>query len=286
MYKHGTIYIQLMGLPPAQSGRAFLCKAEAFARHCLCYSTDSSRFFAAIEGIVARICIRSLWAGCLNNIFILAVHFGPINGRDTELPNHLYVEELHAALNQTVTVIRAMGEMRDPYTAEHERRVGDLAAAIGTELGLDERRQEGLRIAGYLHDIGKIAIPMDILSKPGRLSAAEFELIKEHAAKGHEILSKADFPWPVALVAMQHHERMDGSGYPQGIKGEQISLKARIVAIADVVESMSAHRPYRAAHGIKKALAEIERGKGSAFDADAVDACLRVVRRKGYKVQD
>ena len=250
------------------------------------YDADPSNFFAAIERVAARVWIRSLRACCLNNIFILAVHSGAINGRDTELPNHLYVEELHTARKQAVAVIRAMGELRDPYTAEHERRVGDLAAAIGTELGLDERRQEGLRIAGYLHDIGKIAIPMDLLSKPGRLSATEFELIKEHAAKGHEILSKVDFPWPVALVAMQHHERMDGSGYPNGIKGEQISLKARIVAIADVVESMSAHRPYRAAHGIKEALAEIERGKGSAFDADAVDACLRIVRQKGYKVQD
>lgn len=214
------------------------------------------------------------------------LHGGAINEGDTEVPSRLYVEELQSALTQTVAVIRALGELRDPYTAGHERRVGDLAAAIGAELGFDDRRQQGLRIAGYLHDIGKIAIPTEILSKPGRLSPAEFELIKEHPAKGYEILSNVDFPWPVALVAMQHHERMDGSGYPQGIKGEQISVKARIVAIADVVESMSSHRPYRPALGIKKALAEIERGKGVAFDTDAVDACLRIVRKKGYKVQD
>lgn len=224
--------------------------------------------------------------GALNNYYTLVVYSGAPNERDSEVPNRLYVEELEAALTQTVAVIRALGELRDPYTAGHERRVGDLAAAIGAELGLDERRQQGLRIAGYLHDIGKIAIPTEILSKPGRLSPAEFELIKEHPAKGHEILSKVDFPWPVALVALQHHERMDGSGYPQGIKGERITLKARIVAIADVVESMSSHRPYRPALGIKKALAEIERGKGSAFDADATDACLRIVRHKGYKIQN
>ncbi|WP_374544621.1 HD-GYP domain-containing protein [Rhodoblastus sp.] len=202
------------------------------------------------------------------------------------MSNRHYVEELQSSLTQTVAVIRALGELRDPYTAGHERRVGDLAAAIGGELGFEEQRRQGLRIAGYLHDIGKIAIPTEILSKPGRLSPAEFALIQEHPAKGYEILSNVDFPWPVALVAMQHHERMDGSGYPQGLKNEQITVKARIVAIADVVESMSAHRPYRPAHGIDQALAEIERGKGTAFDADAVDACLHLVRNKGYKIHD
>jgi len=200
--------------------------------------------------------------------------------------NRHYVEELQSSLAQTVAVIRALGELRDPYTAGHERRVGDLAAVIGAEMGFNERRQQGLRIAGYLHDVGKIAIPSEILSKPGRLTPAEFALIREHPARGHEILSNVEFPWPVALVAMQHHERMDGSGYPQGLKGEQITIKARIVAIADVVESMSAHRPYRPAHGIKQALAEIERGKGTAFDADAADACLHVIRNKGYKIHE
>ncbi|MDR3643666.1 MAG: HD domain-containing protein [Clostridia bacterium] len=206
--------------------------------------------------------------------------------KNIEERNRLYVEELESALTQTVSVIRTLGEMRDPYTAGHERRVGDLAAAIGAELGFDDRRQQGLRIAGYLHDIGKIAAPAEILVKPGRLSPAEFELIKGHSAKGYEILSNVDFPWPVALVALQHHERMDGSGYPQGIKGEQITLKARIVAVADVVDAMSSHRPYRPALGIENALAEIERGKGTKFDADATDACLRLFRQKGYEFQD
>jgi HD-GYP domain-containing protein (c-di-GMP phosphodiesterase class II) len=202
------------------------------------------------------------------------------------VPNRHYVEELQSSLTQTVAVIRALGELRDPYTAGHERRVGDLAAAIGAEMGFNARRQQGLRIAGYLHDIGKIAIPSEILSKPGRLTPAEFALVKEHPERGHEILSNVDFPWPVALVARQHHERMDGSGYPQGLAGDQITIKARIVAIADVVESMSAHRPYRPAHGIDVALAEIERGKGTAFDTEAADACLRLVRDKGYKIHD
>ena len=217
----------------------------------------------------------------------LLVMFSDITKKkDIELRNQLYVEELQSALTQTVALIRTLSEMRDPYTAGHERRVGDLAAAIGAELGFDERRQQGLRIAGYLHDIGKIAAPAEILAKPGRLSPVEFELIKGHCAKGYEILSTVDFPWPVALVALQHHERMDGSGYPQGLKGEQITLKARIVAVADVVEAMSSHRPYRPARGIEKALAEIERGKGTAFDADVTDACLRLFRQKGYEIQD
>ena len=205
--------------------------------------------------------------------------------RDVEEQTRLYVEELQVALTQTVSVIRTLVELRDPYTAGHEQRVGDLAAAVGAELGFDERRQQGLRIAGYLHDVGKIAAPAELLSKPGRLSPAEFELIKEHAAIGYKILNNVDFPWPVALVALQHHERMDGSGYPQGLKGEQIAFKARIVAVADVAEAMSSHRPYRPAIGIDCALAEIERGKGTLFDADVVDACLRLFRQNGYKLQ-
>ncbi len=205
---------------------------------------------------------------------------------DIEMRHPIDLEVEQTALSQTVAAIRALGEMRDPYTAGHEQGVGDLAAAIGAELGFDERRQQGLRIAGYLHDIGKIAAPAEILSKPGRLSLAEFGLIKEHSAKGHEILSNVDFPWPVALVALQHHERMDGGGYPHGLKGEQITIEARIVAVADVVEAMTSHRPYRPALGIEKALAEIERGKGTAFDPEVTDACVRLFRQKGYKLQN
>jgi PAS domain S-box-containing protein len=195
-----------------------------------------------------------------------------------------YVEQLKSALMSTVDVATTLSEMRDPYTAGHERRVAEIAVAIGAELGLNERQQEGLRVAGHLHDIGKITIPSEILSKPGRLSAIEFQLVQGHAQASFDVLKNVEFPWPVAQVALQHHERMDGSGYPQGLKGEAILLESRVMAVADVMEAMSSHRPYRAGLGIEKALAEIERGRGTAYDADAADACLRLFRNRGYQM--
>jgi PAS domain S-box-containing protein len=195
-----------------------------------------------------------------------------------------YVEQLKNAFMSTVEIATTLSEMRDPYTAGHERRVSEIAVAIGAELGLDERQQEGLRVAGHLHDIGKITIPAEILSKPGKLSAIEFQLVQGHAEASYDVLKAVEFPWPVAQVALQHHERMDGSGYPHGLKGEAIMLEARIMAVADVIEAMSGHRPYRAALGIDKALAEIERGRGSAYDANIADACLRLFREKGYQL--
>jgi response regulator RpfG family c-di-GMP phosphodiesterase len=192
--------------------------------------------------------------------------------------------ELKIAFMSTVEVATTLSEMRDPYTAGHERRVAKIAAAIGAEIGLDERQQEGLRVAGQLHDIGKINIPSEILSKPGKLTAIEYQLIKGHAQAGYDVLKGVEFPWPLAQVALQHHERIDGSGYPQGLKGEAILFEARIMSVADVVEAMSSHRPYRPGLGIDKALAEIERGRGTAYDSQAADACLRLFREKGYQL--
>ena len=199
---------------------------------------------------------------------------------EEEIKRH--VLQLNTAFMGTVEVATALCEMRDPYTAGHERRVGKLASAIGAELGFDEQRIEGLRVAGCLHDIGKITIPSEILSKPGKLSLIEFQLIQGHAQAGYEALKNVSFPWPLAAVTLQHHERMDGSGYPQGIKGESILLEARIMSVADVVEAMSSHRPYRAALGIEAALAEIESGSDSKYDASVVRACLRLFRENGY----
>jgi PAS domain S-box-containing protein len=204
--------------------------------------------------------------------------------RQAEQQIKLHVAQLEAAFLQTVDVATTLSEIRDPYTAGHERRVAELAVAIGAELGFDARRQQGLRIAGNLHDVGKMSIPSEILSKPGRLTAVELLMIKGHPQVGYEILRNVEFPWPVAQVALQHHERMDGSGYPGGLKGEEILLEARIMAVADVVEAMSSHRPYRAGLGIDKALAEIERGRGSAYDPVVVDACLKLFRENGYKL--
>jgi len=161
--------------------------------------------------------------------------------------------------------------LRDPYTAGHSRRVGEIAVAIGGELGFDERRLEGLRVAGYLHDIGKITIPAEILARPGKLSALEFQLTRTHSQASYDALKDVKFPWPVAQAALQHHECMDGSGYPQGLKGEAILMEARILAVADVVEGMSSHRPYREARGIEEALAEIESGSGTVYDAVVAD---------------
>ncbi|MHB8667642.1 MAG: HD-GYP domain-containing protein, partial [Burkholderiales bacterium] len=189
-----------------------------------------------------------------------------------------YLEQLQTAFMSTVEVATSLSEMRDPYTAGHERRVGALAAAIGAELGFDAQRVEGLRVAGFLHDIGKITIPAEILSKPGRLSALEYQLIQGHPQSGYDVLKDVEFPWPVAEVALQHHERIDGSGYPRGLKGEAIALEARILAVADVVE------PYRPGLGMERALAEVERGRGTAYDAQAVDACLRLFRDQAYQL--
>jgi PAS domain S-box-containing protein len=195
-----------------------------------------------------------------------------------------YVAQLETAFMSTVQVAMTLSEMRDPYTAGHERRVAEIAVAIGAELGFDTRGQEGLRVAGYLHDIGKITIPSEILAKPGRLSPLEFKLIQGHPQASYEVLKAVEFPWQVAEVALQHHERIDGSGYPQGLKGEAILLEARIMAVADVVEAMSSHRPYRPGLGIEAALDEIERGRGTAYDADVAVACLRLFREKGYAI--
>jgi len=185
---------------------------------------------------------------------------------------------------RTVEVATTLSEMRDPYTAGHERRVAAIAVAIGAELGFDARRQEALRVVGYLHDIGKITIPTEILSKPGKLNPIELQLIQGHPQAGYEILKDVEFPWPVAQIVLQHHERIDGSGYPQGLKGEAILLEARIMAVADVVEAMSSHRPYRPGLGIDKALAEIERGRGTAYDPVVAEACLRLFREGRYQL--
>jgi PAS domain S-box-containing protein len=195
-----------------------------------------------------------------------------------------YVTQLETAFMSTVKVATTLSEMRDPYTAGHERRVAEIAVMIGAELGWDERQQEGLRVAGHLHDIGKITIPAEILAKPGKLTSIEYELIKAHPQAGFDVLKDVEFPWPVAQVALQHHERIDGSGYPQGLKGEAILIEARIMAVADVVEAMATHRPYRPGLGIDMALAEIERGRGTAYDTAVADACLELFREKGYAI--
>jgi PAS domain S-box-containing protein/putative nucleotidyltransferase with HDIG domain len=191
-------------------------------------------------------------------------------------------EQLRRTVEGAVHAMSQVVETRDPYTAGHERRVSELGAAIATEMGMTGEELDGLRLAGLIHDIGKIAVPAEILAKPGRLSAVEFDLIKQHAQAGYDILQSIEFRRPVALMARQHHERLDGSGYPQGLTGEDILPEARILAVADVVEAMSSHRPYRAALGMEAALAEIRAQAGVKYDGDVAAACLRVVEEQGF----
>ncbi|MEI6314864.1 MAG: HD domain-containing phosphohydrolase, partial [Syntrophus sp. (in: bacteria)] len=194
------------------------------------------------------------------------------------------LESLRKSVSATVQVMVSAVEIRDPYTAGHQNRAADLARAIATELGLPQIRIDGIRMAGSIHDIGKLSVPAEILSNPTELTELEFSMIKEHAHKGYKMLKDVVSPWPLAEIVYQHHERMDGSGYPRRLKGEEIFIEARILAVADVVESMASHRPYRPALGLDAALHEIENNKGTIYDADAVDACLRLFREKGYQL--
>jgi len=189
---------------------------------------------------------------------------------------------LRKSLNTTMQVMVSAVETRDPYTAGHQVRSADLARAIAMEMGLGQEKIEGIRLAGSIHDIGKLSIPAEILSKPTKLSEIEFSLIKEHAHKGFEILKDVESPWPLAEIIYQHHERMDGSGYPRQLKGEEILIEAQIISVADVVEAMSSHRPYRPSLGIDAALNEIEKNRGILYDTAVVDACLRLFREKCF----
>lgn len=192
---------------------------------------------------------------------------------------------LREAMVETVQAISFTIETRDPYTAGHQKRVTKLACALAEEMGLTEDKIEGLRLAGIIHDIGKISVPAEILSKPGPISDVEYSIIKTHPQVGYDILKNIKFPWPIAEIILQHHERLDGSGYPSGLKGKEILLEARILAVADVVEAMSTHRPYRPAQPVSEALAEISNHRGKLYDPAVVDACLKLFKEKNFKFE-
>jgi putative nucleotidyltransferase with HDIG domain len=191
------------------------------------------------------------------------------------------VKRKHSELNKTIGgVIHVVSQVvgnRDPYTASHQRRVAALAQVIAGEIGLSDWQVTGIYVTGLLHDVGKVCVPSEILSKPGKINASEFNIIRNHCQVGYDILQKIDFPWPVPTVVLQHHERLDGSGYPVGLSGDDIILEARILGVADVVEAMSSHRPYRPALGLDRALEEIKQGSGTRYDSEVVDACLRIL---------
>ena len=185
--------------------------------------------------------------------------------------------ELHKTIEGIIYVVSQVVGSRDPYTASHQRRVAELARVIAREIGLNDWQVTGIYVTGLLHDVGKVSVPSEILSKPGKINSSEFNIIKNHCRVGFDILQKIDFPWPVTTVVLQHHERLDGSGYPEDLSGDDIILEARILGVADVVEAMSSHRPYRPALGLDNALEEIKRGSGTLYDSEVVAACLRIL---------
>lgn len=189
-------------------------------------------------------------------------------------------QKLQKALSDIINTLASIIEFRDPYTSVHQKRVATIATAIAEELGLDRDKIESVKIAALIHDIGKINIPASILARPGKLSEIEYDMIKTHSQLGYDIISRIESPWPLADIILQHHERIDGSGYPKSLKDKDIILEAKILAVADVVEAMASHRPYRRALGMKKALEEINKGKGKLYDPKVVDACIKLVKNK------
>lgn len=196
--------------------------------------------------------------------------------RDNALESH------HDALLKTIEAFVRTMKKKDPYTAGHQQRVTELAVAIGEKMGLDKNRIEGLRLGAMIHDIGKINVPGEILNRPGKITRHEFEIIKPHSQLGYEIIQGLSFPWPIEKMILQHHERIDGTGYPKGLKEEEIITEAKIIAVADVVEAISSHRPYRVALGIQAALAEIKSRRGSSFDSRVVDICVELFEKKEF----
>lgn len=212
---------------------------------------------------------------------IVALHARAEAKHSAEDLQHSY-RLLRKIFEQTVNALSSAVGKRDPYTTDHQRRVTTLACAMAQQMGLNEEQINGLRLAGMLHDIGKLAVPSEILSKPTRLSEAEFAIIKTHPTVASEILRAVEFPWPIADIVLQHHERLDGSGYPAGLTGHEILLETRILSVADVVEAISSHRPYRPAHSLKYTLEEISKYKGISYDAAAVEVCLQLFNEKAF----
>jgi len=216
--------------------------------------------------------------------------------RKLEITNRMYREDLEKmvmertgklenALSGIIQVITRTVEARDPYTAGHQRRVATLALEIAKELGLPKKELEGIHLAGMIHDLGKISIPAEILSKPSKLTDIEFQLIKTHPGIGYDIMENIEFPWPINQIVLQHHEKMNGSGYPDGLKGQSILLESRILCVADVVEAMASHRPYRAALGIDAAISEISKSRGTLYDPDITDACCKILNENNFKFE-
>lgn len=242
------------------------------------YRRDGSKIWVSINA-------RAVRNGSGSISFFEGFHQDITQRKNAEEELRKSVESLHRTLDGTVDALATTLEMRDPYTAGHQKRVAMIACKIAEEMGLSDETIHGIRVMGFLHDIGKIVVPAEILSKPGKINEYEFHIIKAHSQVGYDILKGVELPWPVALATIQHHERIDGSGYPKGLKGDEIILEARILAVADVLEAMASHRPYRPALGLEKALEEISQKRGIYYDPDVVDACLRLFVQKGFRYE-
>ena len=215
---------------------------------------------------------------------VFIVYIRDISEIKAAAAEHLkYTEDIKRTLVQTLLAVSKTVEIRDAYTAGHQRRVAHLAASIAQMMGLEDEQREGIFLGALIHDIGKIAVPAEVLSRPGTLHEEDVNYLKIHCRKGYEILKPVDFPWPIAEIALQHHEHLDGSGYPQGLQEEEILLEARIVCVADIIDAMTSHRPYRPAISLKEALVSISEGAGKWYDADVVHACIELFRN-GYSI--
>lgn len=243
--------------------------------------SEQDYFIRAIEIGVDRYVIKPVNTDTL----LGAIYKSAKSGAQTRELEHARQTVINT-LEQTIAVVSRAIESRDPYTDGHQKRVSLLAVAIAEEMSIAPDVINGIRLGSLVHDVGKIRIPAEILTSPRKLSTIEMDIIRTHPQAGHDILAGAEFPWPVALMVLEHHERMDGSGYPNGLVGEQICLEARIICIADVVESMASFRPYRTALGIELAVEEIRRNRGSLYDENVVDACIRVLEKSDYDFWD
>ncbi|MCX7066544.1 MAG: HD domain-containing protein [Methylococcales bacterium] len=256
------------------------------------YKSSISLPFQLPNGIMACLTLYSSRCNVWNDSerkllaeIVSDLNFG-IAALRTAISKMEYQKSLETSLEQTIQVVVDAGEERDSYTAGHQRRVAHLCTKIAQELGLAASLTHGLHLAASIHDLGKIGIPIDILVKPRRLTAPEFNLIKEHPTIGFNIIKNVNFLWPIAQIILQHHEFIDGTGYPSGLKGDEILLESKILTVADIVEAMASHRPYRPALGIDAALSEITRRRGVSLDTQVVDACLRLFTEQGYEFQD
>jgi putative nucleotidyltransferase with HDIG domain len=263
-------FSSVVSLPLMSNGHAFGALSI--------YSSDTHVFNEEEVDLLKRLADNLVYG-------VVAIHtHKKLNWAEGEAKKSL--TKLRKAFGAIIQVLEKTVEIRDPYTAGHQRRVADLARLIAMEMGLSNDRIDGIKITGIIHDIGKIHIPAEILSKPRALTSIEFSLIKTHPQVGADILKAIDFPWPVDQIILQHHERVDGSGYPYGLPKRDILLDARILGVADVVEAMASHRPYRPALGIDKALNEISDNRGVLYDRDVVDVCLKLFKEKNYHFEN